>query len=130
MRAVITPGNRHDSPFLKQLLVKAEKVLGDSGYDSNENREHCRKNGSEPLIARNPRNTGKKLKTPELLKKKRYLIEQFNSILKESLQECWKVVKGIKGKASQVYSSLIHILLVSFEGIKKQGLREISRYWY
>lgn len=125
MKARITPGNRHDSQFFKDLLIKAEKVLGDAGYDSEKNRELCRNQESEPLIARNSRNTNKKFDTPELLKKERYLVEQFNSILKETLQECWKLVKGIKRKASVVYSTLTAILLSSIA----QGSRKLSSYW-
>lgn len=125
MKATLTPGNRHDSQFLRELLVEAEKVLGDAGYDSQANGKLCREKGSEAVIARNPRRTGRKFKTPELLKRKRYLVEQFNSILKECMQGCWKLVRGIRRKASLLYSALTGILLTSLI----QGRREISSYW-
>jgi IS5 family transposase len=42
-KAVVTPGNRHDSPFLPELIAgqKPKHVLSDAGYDSENNRKAC-----------------------------------------------------------------------------------------
>ena len=41
LRAVVTPGNRYDSPFLPRLIedLEADYVLADAGYDSKTNKE-------------------------------------------------------------------------------------------
>lgn len=86
-KALITPGNRHDSPFLPELIAgqRAKFVLGDAGYDSKHNRKACKDIGTKPCIATNLRRSGRRRYTPLLCKRKRYLIEQFNSMLKEIL---------------------------------------------
>ena len=40
LKAVVTPGNRYDSPFLPKLIedLEADYVLADAGYDSKRNR--------------------------------------------------------------------------------------------
>lgn len=133
MKAFVSRGNRHDTNYFEKLLVDTSKVLGDAGYDSRKNREIARSRGTEPLIARNPRNSGKEFRTPELLKKKRYLVEQFNSIEKTTLEGAWKRFKGIERVTSLAYSSLIALLAVSIESlgeVKEKGLRAVARHWY
>src|SRR5208283_2024825 len=82
LRALVTPGNRYDSPFLPKLIedLEADYVLADAGYCSKRNIKAVRDIGAVPLIADNPRKKGKsrKIKCSELLKAKRYVIEQFN----------------------------------------------------
>ncbi len=41
LKALVTPGNRYDSPFLPELIqgLTPERVVADAGYDSKENRE-------------------------------------------------------------------------------------------
>ena len=131
MRAKVTPGNRHDCPILPELLVKAEYVLGDAGYDSKKNRKAIKSIGAKPFIARNRRRSKKRRWIPRLLKK-RYIIEQFNSLLKQVLRERWKRFKGIEKKKSIVYSALISILLTAISGLIKgsESLRSVSSYWY
>lgn len=55
--AEVTPGNRHDSPIMPKLLKDMgclEAVVGDSGYDSDENyRRIVEGHGALPIIARN-----------------------------------------------------------------------------
>jgi len=104
VRAVFTTGNKHDSPMLPYLLVMCIFLLGDAGYDSKENQRKVREAGGIPVIDRNPRNTGKRYKRSWLLKRFRYLVEQFNSLLKEILQRYWEKVKGFDRKATLVYS--------------------------
>jgi len=67
-KAIVTPGNRHDSPFLPELIAeqKPKYVLGDAGYDSENNRKACRDIGAKPCIATNPRRSGKRRYTPSL----------------------------------------------------------------
>lgn len=62
LKATVTLGNRHDSPLLLSLLedLEAEYVLTDAGYDSKGNIEGVKAMGAEPVIAANPRRSGKK----------------------------------------------------------------------
>jgi len=47
-KAIITPGNRHDSPLLPELIAgqRAEFVLGDASYDSKTDRKACKDTGA------------------------------------------------------------------------------------
>ena len=131
LRAEVTAGNRHDCPLLPKLLVKSEQTLGD-GYDSKSNRKVIRSIGSKPVIAKNRRRSKKRRWVPKILRKKRYIIEQFNSLIKEVLRECWKGFKGLEKKASIVYSALISILLIALQAMLNGSSpsRKISEYWY
>src|SRR3990170_3729456 len=57
LRAVVTPGNRYDSPFLPGLIddLEADYVLADAGYDSKTNNKAVKAIDAEPVIASNPR---------------------------------------------------------------------------
>jgi len=57
MKAVVTPGNRYDSPLLPLLLedLEAQYVLADAGYDSKRNIKAVEAMSAEPVIASNPR---------------------------------------------------------------------------
>lgn len=134
-KALITPGNRHDSPFLPELIAgqKAKFVLGDAGYDSERNRKACRKIGAKPCIATNPRRSGKRRYTPPLCKRKRYIIEQFNSRLKEMLGGCWRMFRGLAKKATVVCSALIAMLAIALQALllgKPKLMRKVNTYRY
>ncbi len=130
LKAILTTGNKHDSPFLPELLVSGKLALADAGYDSEANRKACREKGAKPVIAKNRRNTKKRRWTPKILKKKRYIVEQFNSIIKNSMDKCWQKVRGIIRKTSVVFASLSAILLTAIDSIinNKTSLREFSRF--
>ena len=132
VRAVFTTGNKHDSPMLPYLLVMCIFLLGDAGYDSKENRRKVREAGGIPVIDRNPRNTRKRYKRPWLLKRFRYLVEQFNSLLKEILQRYWEKVKGFDRKATLVYSTVIAIQVMVIDALLNgiESLFRISSYRY
>jgi IS5 family transposase len=133
-RAEVTTGNRHDSPLFPDLIrgCRCQLVLGDAGYDCEENRRIAEKQGMKPVIARNPRRSDKKYKTPELLKKKRYIVEQFNSLLKELLSGCWQRWKGLSSKQGVIYAALIGIQVVVISSLIEglDHLKCISKYWY
>lgn len=79
MRAIVTPGNRYDSPFLPGLIedLEADYVLADAGYSA------VKAIDAEPVIASNPRRgKRKKIKYAGLLKSRRYVVEQLNGHLK------------------------------------------------
>src|SRR5674476_546422 len=81
LRAVVSPGNRYDSPFLPGLIedLEAEYVLADAGYDSNTNNKAVKAIDAEPVIASNQRRgKRKKIRNAKLLKTRRYVVEQFN----------------------------------------------------
>src|SRR4030042_6630976 len=107
LRALVTSGNCFDSPFLQKLIedLEADYVLADAGYCSKRNNEAVRDIGAVPLIADNPRKKGKscKVKCSELLKAKRYVVEQFNGHVKGNvLDGCWIRPKGLIKKAAMV----------------------------
>ena len=136
LRAKITKGNEHDSPHFPDLIVESKYILGDKGYDAKSNRDAARAIGAVPVIAINPRNTKhkkpRKCKHERLLKKKRYIVEQFNALLKEVLSNCWKRFKGLEAKCSLLYSALIAININVLWSllIGAENLREVSRFWY
>ena len=134
-KARITTGNRHDSPFLPELISgqKAKDVIADAGYDSKRNRKACMGIGARPHITTNPRRSGKRRYTPSLCKHKHYIVEQFNSRLKDVLNDCWQRVRGLAKKATLVYSALAAMLVIALQALllgKPSLLRKISLYRY
>ena len=130
LKAILTTGNKHDSPFFPELLVACLMALADAAYDSETNRKACREIKAKPVIAKNRRRSRKRRWTPKILKKKRYLVEQFNSIIKNSMDKCWQKVLGIKRKKSVVFASLSAILITTIDSIicNKTSLREFNRF--
>jgi len=133
LKVLVTPGNRHDSPFLPALIegVRPEFVVADAGYDSKENREAVKRAGAEPVIAVNPRRKGKRGVRRRLSRGRQYLVEQFNSLIKDQiLRGCWRRVKGLK-KTSQVYAALISLLTLSLKAVinGENSLRKVSQCW-
>ena len=136
LRALVTPGNSYDGPFLPKLIedLEADYVLADAGYCSKRNIKAVRDMGAEPVIADNPRKKGKsrKIESSELLKKKRYVVEQFNGHIKDNvLDECWVWPKGLVKKAAMVMAGLI---CYDAEAIRsliagEQSLKSVSKYW-
>jgi IS5 family transposase len=136
LKAVITPGNRYDSPLLPGLLedLEADYVLADAGYDSKRNLNAVRAIGAEPVIASNPRKgKRKKVKYAVLLKTKRYVVvEQFNGYLKENvLKECWLWPRGLVKKAAMVMAGLISYDAEAMRSLilGEESLKCVSKYW-
>ena len=136
LRAIVTPGNKYDGPFLPKLIedLEADYVLADAAYSSKRNFIAVRDIAAVPVIADNPRKKGKsrKIEPSELLRKKRYVIEQFNGHLKDNvLDKCWVRPRGLIKKAAMVIAGLISYdaeamrSLVAGEG----SLKSISKYW-
>ena len=134
-KAVVTPGNRYDSPFLPELIrgLGPKDVIGDAAYDAESNRRACWEIGARPHIATNPRRSGKRRYTPPLCKRKRYIVEQFNSRFKEMLDECWLWFKGLAKKATIVYSTLLAMNALAMQALlmnRPELLRKIGIYRY
>jgi len=134
LKALVTPGNRHDSPFLPTLIqgLRPERVVADAGYDSKENREAVKKAGATAVIAWNPRRKGKSGVRRCFNRGRQYLVEQFNSLVKcQILKGCWKHAKGLRKKAGQVYAGLISLLTISLKAVinDEPSLRKVSQYW-
>lgn len=135
MNAVVTPGNRYDSPMLPSLIedLEAEYVLADAGYDSESNIKAVKAIGAVPVIAVNPRNgRRKRLRHAELLRAKHYLVEQFNGLIKNQvLKQCWKRPKGITKKASMAMAGLIGIDANAVRALVQEetSLKTVSKYW-
>jgi hypothetical protein len=112
LRALVTPGNRYDGLFLPKLIedLEADYVLADAGYCSKRNLQAVKDIGAVPVIADNPRKKGesRKIENSELLRKKRYVIEQLNGHVKDNVfDQCWVGPKGLIKKAAMVTAGLI-----------------------
>ena len=135
LRAVVTPGNRYDSPFLPGLIedLEAEYVLADAGYDSKTNKRAAKGIEAEPVIAPNPRRgKRKRIKHARLLETKRYVVEQFNGHLKANvLRNCWVRPKGLVKKAAMVMAGLISYDAEAIRSliVGEKSLKTVSKYW-
>jgi hypothetical protein len=136
LRAIVTAGNRFDGPFLPKLIedLEADYVLADGAYCSKRNFEAVRGIGAEPVIADNPRKKGKsrKIESSELLKSKRYVIEQFNGHLKDNvLDECWLWPRGLVKKTAMVTAGLISYVAEAMRSLVcgEESLKTVSKYW-
>jgi transposase len=135
LKATVTPGNRYDSPFLPRLIedLEADYVLADAGYDSKTNDRAVKAIDAEPVIASNPRRgKRRKVKHGELLKAKRYVVEQFNGHVKDNvLKECWVRPRGMVKKTAMVTAGLISIDASAIEAMieGETGLKAVSQYW-
>jgi Transposase DDE domain/Transposase domain (DUF772) len=135
LRAIVTPGNRYDGPFLPKLIedLEADYVLADAAYYSKKNFRAVEAIDAEPVIACNPRRgKRKKIKHSRLLQTKRYVIEQFNGHVKGNvLDECWVWPKGLVKKTSMVMAGLISMDANAIEAIVEgeESLKSVSKYW-
>ena len=136
LRALVTPGNRYDGPFLPKLIedLEADYVLADAAYCSKVNFKVVKAINAKPVIADNPRKKGKsrKIKSSELLRTKRYVIEQFNGYIKDNvLDECWIRPRGLVKKTSMVMAGLISMDANAIEAIVEgeESLKTVSKYW-
>jgi IS5 family transposase len=135
LRAVVTPGNRYDSPFLPGLIedLEADYVLADAGYDSKTNKVAAKVINAVPVIASNPRRgKRKKIKHIKLLKAKRYVVEQFNGHLKDNvLRECWIRPRGLVKKTAMVMAGLISYDVEAIKALLlgEESLKSVSKYW-
>ncbi len=135
LRAVVTPGNRYDGPFLPVLIenLEADYVLADAAYDSKRNIRAVESINAMPVIACNlRRGKQRKVQNVELLKTRRYVVEQFNGHVKDNvLDECWVRPRGIVKKASMVMAGLASIdanaIRAMIEG--ENSLKAVSQYW-
>ena len=57
MQAIVTPGNRYDSPVLLGIIddLAADYVLADAGYESKTDNKAVKAIDAKPDIAFNPR---------------------------------------------------------------------------
>jgi transposase len=136
LRALVTPGNKYDSPFLPKLIedLEADYVLADAGYCSKQNVKAVTDIGAVPFIADNPRKKGKsrKIKCNRLLSEKRYVIEQFNGHIKANvLKECWVRPKGLLKKAAMVTAGLISCDAEAVRSliVGEESFKSVSKYW-
>jgi transposase len=135
LRAVVTSGNRYDSPFLPGLIedLEAEYVLADAGYDSKTNYRAVKEIDAEPVIASNPRRgKRKKIKYAKLLTTRRYVIEQFNGHIKANvLKQCWIRPRGLVKKAAMVMAGLISFDAEAMKSLilGEESLKHVSKYW-
>jgi hypothetical protein len=136
LRAIVTPGNKFDGPYLPKLIedIEADYVLADGAYHSKANLNAIRAINAVPVIADNPRKKGKahKIESDVLLRTKRYLIEQLNGLIKDDvLDECWLSPKGLVKKTSMVLAGLISLDANAVDALVEgeESLRKVSKYW-
>jgi hypothetical protein len=136
LRALVTPGNRFDGPFLPRLIedLETDYVLADGAYCSKANFKAVLAMNAVPVIADNPRKKGKsrKIEADVLLKTKRYVVEQFNGLIKGNvLDGCWLWPKGLVKKTSMVMAGLISLDVNAVDALVEgeESLRVVSKYW-
>ncbi len=135
LRALVTPGNRYDGPFLPKLIedLEADYVLADAAYYCKRNFRAVEAINAEPVIACNPRRgKRKRVKYSWLLKTKRYVIEQFNGHVKDNvLDDCWVWPRGLVKKTSMVMAGLIGMDANAIESLVEgqESLKTVSKYW-
>ena len=134
LKGKVTAGNRYDGPLLPSLLenLEAEYVLADAAYDSKANREAVRRMGAEPVIAVNPRRGVRRRLKHRKLFRKRYLVEQFNGLIKNHvLKGCWTRPKGTVKKASMVTAGIIGLNATAIKALLQgeTSLKAVSQYW-
>ena len=135
LRAVVTPGNRHDSPLFPSLIqdLEADFVLADAGYDSKRNMRAVKAMGAEPVIASNPRRgRRRRIRHGGLLRAKRYLVEQFNGHIKDNvLKHCWTKPRGLVKKAAMVTAGLTRVDAEAMKAmlLGETSLKNVSKYW-
>lgn len=138
LNAKFTTGNIQDTNQLPELIdgLTGTYLPADKGYDSEANRQQCKKQGITPVIARNKRRLKQKPKRPRyylIYKKFRYLIEQANSLLKtEILKRYWYNVKGFDKKATLVLTGILAIQVMGVYGLLNgiENPLRISLYRY
>jgi hypothetical protein len=136
LRALVTPGNRFDGPFLPKLVedLETDYVLADGAYHSKANFKAVRAINAIPVIADNPRKKGKsrKIEADVLLKTKRYVVEQFNGHVKDNvLDGCWVWPRGLIKKAAMVTAGLISYNAEAIRSLiaGEESLKSVSKYW-
>jgi transposase len=135
LRAVVTPGNRYDSPFLPMLIedLEAEYVLADAAYDSKKNIRAVESINAEPVFACNPRlGKRRRVKHVKLLRTRRYVVEQFNGHVKDNiLDDCWTRPRDLIKKAAMVMAGLVSIDANAVRAIieGETSLKSVSQYW-
>jgi hypothetical protein len=136
LRVEFTPGNLHGSPCLRKLGcgLKALFGLADAEYDAKLNEKFLKDQGIIPVIAKNPRNSKQKprrLRYHILLKHHRYLVEQFNSLLKtQILKNEWTNKIGLKTKVSFVYAGVLAIQVIAISSLLNGNDSLFDLSWY
>ena len=85
-------------------------MLADRAYHSKTKFKAARAINAIPIVANNPTKKDKSHKTESdvLLKTKRYVVEQFNGLIKDNvLGECWFWPRGLVKKAVMVLAGLV-----------------------
>lgn len=126
LRIRLSTANRHDCPYLPTLTkgLNFQAVIGDSGYDSENNINYVLENNAFPAIAFNKRaekgkgfsniksnrhKLRKKRKRKKLLKK-RYIVEQLNNLLHEILELKNRFIKGLEACAFYAQIAALQLL--------------------
>lgn len=131
LRFAFSTANRHDSVFASRLVAKAKRILGDAAYDAQRIRELIKGIGAVPHIARNPRGTGKRYTLSRILRQYRYIVEQFNSLLKtEVLDNRWHRCNGYDRKCMFVLTGCVALQVIGIYGLLdgRDSIRRISEY--
>lgn len=128
LRAEFTQAHVHDSQKAKEIFVSTKKAGGDCAYDFKELKQHAKKNGTKLITSHNPRREGKEKKkpTPKILKKVRIIIEQCNGFIKSKvMKHMWTIVKGLKAKATFVFTAVLAVQALAIYNLRKYGYPSI-----
>jgi len=108
--------------------------LADAGYDSESNIKAVKAIGAIPVIAVNPRNGRRRRLVPEhaeLVKAKRYLVEQFNGLIKNDVLRARTRPKGITKKALMIVAGLVGIDANAVRALiqGEKSFKAVSQHW-
>jgi hypothetical protein len=124
LRAEFTTGNVHDSVKAEELLAPTPRTGGDSGYNAKRIKMAAKTKESKIVTAHNPRREGKdkKKKSPRILRKIRFIVEQCNSLIKnEVMLNAWKKVKGFAVKAFFALMAVFAMQAMALWNLKHYG---------
>jgi hypothetical protein len=121
------------TPLVDLYYLEAEYVLADAGYASKSNIQAVETIGAEPVLPPNPRRGGKRrrLKHRGILRAKRYLVEQFNGLIKNHVSKgCWTKPKGMTKKTAMVTAGLISLNATAMNALlqSETSLKALSQY--
>lgn len=128
LRATFTTGNVHDSVKAEELLAPTPHSGGDSGYNAKRIKQAAKTKDSKLITSHNPRREGKdkKKKSPRILRKVRFIIEQFNSFIKnEVMLKAWEKVKGFLLKEFFALMAVFAVQAMALWNLKHYGYPSI-----
>jgi hypothetical protein len=128
LRATFTTGNVHDSVKAEELLATTQRSGGDSAYNAQRIKQAAKTKESTLITSHNPRRGGKtkKKKSPKMLSKIRFVIEQCNGFVKnEVMLKSWEKVKGFLVKEFFALMAVFAVQAMALWNLRHHGYPSI-----